>query len=239
MKNPKPIKDKLTVVIPAKNEVKYISGILTDLCYQMNARGLRVIVADGGSTDGTIELVEDLSKVFSDRLNIELIKGGTVSQGRNAGLNLASTPYILFIDADVRLPDLLHLQETVNLLLRKRLVGTLIRCKGSFLSGFSFVLFNAVNRQMSKFRPFALGSYFGARVSDIKKFGGWDEEVVHSEDWIMSRNYKPKEFVFSKYHIEIDDRRFKKSGHLKMMFMLFKSMIMGRNYQTKDNGYWD
>jgi len=235
----KPIKDKITVVIPAKNEVKYISGILTDLTCQMNARGLRVIVADGGSTDGTQELVTHLAHVYSNRLNIELIKGGTVSQGRNAGLKLVNTPYVIFIDADVRLDDLLHIEETTRLLLRKKLVGVFVNCKGSVLSSFSFKLFNSVNRILSHFRPFALGSYFAARVSDIKKFGGWDEEVIHSEDWILSGNYSPTQFVFSKYMINIDDRRFKKSGHLRMMFMLLKSAIVGRKYQVKDNGYWD
>jgi len=239
MKNQRHIKDKLTIVIPAKNEVNYISGILTDLYCQMNVKGMRVIIADGGSTDGTIELINQSAMLFQDKLAIEIVSGGTVSQGRNAGLKLVQTPYVLFIDADVRLTDLMQIDQTVKLLLRKRLVGAYVDCVGSFLSGFSYALFNMVNRQMSKFRPFALGSYFGTRVSDIKQFGGWDEEVVHSEDWILSGNFKPKEFAFSKYPIEVDDRRFKKSGHLRMMFMLLKSAIVGRKYQVKDNGYWD
>lgn len=234
----KPIKDQLTIVIPAKNEVEYITGLLTDIRCQLNIRGTRVIVADGGSTDKTQDAVKQLSLLYKDSLKIELIEGGTVSQGRNAGLRLVTTPYVLFIDADVRLLDLTQIEETVRLLIRKKLVGAKVICKGSFMSWFSYKMFNSFNRLMSNFRPFALGSYFGSRVSCINKFGGWDEEVVHSEDWILSKNYSPEEFAFSKYYIQVDDRRFKKSGHFKMMFMLIKSAIMGRRYQTKDNGYW-
>ena len=232
------VKEQLTIIIPAKNEEQYISGLLTDLRCQIGIRGIRVIVADGGSTDKTRKILRELKDLYSPHINIEVIEGGSVSRGRNAGLEITQTPYVLFIDADVRLTDITQVEETLKHLKRKKLVGAHVRCKGSFMSSFSYTLFNSVNRWICKFRPFALGSYFGARVSDIKKFGRWDETLVHSEDWDLSGKYKPKDFVFSKYPIEVDDRRFRKMGYFGMLFMLLKSAILGKKYQRKDNGYW-
>ena len=36
---------------------------------------------------------------------LEVIEGGLPSVGRNAGARLATTPYVLFLDADVELPE--------------------------------------------------------------------------------------------------------------------------------------
>jgi len=81
---------ELTVVIPAKNEATMLPRLLESLAKQ-DYEGMaetRVIVADAGATDGTVELV--LS--FRDRLRVEVIEGGLPSVGRNAGARLAVTP---------------------------------------------------------------------------------------------------------------------------------------------------
>lgn len=48
----------VTVVIPALNEREYIIGTLDEIISGASAYEHEVIVADGGSTDGTQELVE-------------------------------------------------------------------------------------------------------------------------------------------------------------------------------------
>lgn len=234
-----PIKDLLTIVIPAKNESNYIARILSDLSTQKEIQGTLVLVADGGSTDGTQEIVNSCAKQYKDQIQIKLIKGGSVSQGRNAGLALTTTPYVLFIDADVFLYSATQILETRKLLIRKRLVGARLHCKGSRLSRFSYYMFNQVNRIISLFRPFVVGSYFATHTSSICNKGGWDERLVHSEDWDLSGKYKSCEFARLKDPIYVDDRRLQKMGHLRMFAMLLKSAIFGRKYQTQDNGYWD
>ena len=61
----------------------------------------RVLVADAGSSDGTGEIALG----FCDRLKVEVVPGGLPSVGRNAGARLAATKYLLFLDADVELPE--------------------------------------------------------------------------------------------------------------------------------------
>lgn len=90
----------ITVVIPAWNEAARIQGCLAQ--FQRQAGNWELIVADGGSTDGTPELAEAL--------------GATVvrcpSRGRgpqqNAGAALARGQVLLFLHADALLPEEAH-----------------------------------------------------------------------------------------------------------------------------------
>ncbi len=55
---------ELTIVIPAKNEVAMLPKLLESLCRQ-DYEGMsetRVLVADAGSTDGTVEVALGFSR---------------------------------------------------------------------------------------------------------------------------------------------------------------------------------
>jgi len=234
------LKDLVTIVIPAKNEEKYIEGLIMDLVSQEDIRGTKVYVADGNSTDKTAEVVSYLSSLFSKEISIELIKGGSVSRGRNAGLEKIFTKYVIFIDADVRLTNNAQIKETVHVLRRhkKQLVSCHLKSRGSLSSKIVYSFFNLFNFFLSKFRPFALGSYFATETQKIIDLGKWDESLIHSEDWELSGKFNPESFSFLKYTITVDDRRFKKMGYLKMGKMMVLSFFLGSSYRKKDNGYW-
>ncbi|MBI1283324.1 MAG: glycosyltransferase [Thiobacillus sp.] len=87
----------LSIIVPTLNEAQHIVPVLTQL-QSLRKRGVEVIVADGGSTDGTTELTAPLA----DRVL-------TVPPGRarqmNAGAARASGVALLFLHADTRLPD--------------------------------------------------------------------------------------------------------------------------------------
>src|SRR5215471_10533777 len=120
--------NQLTIVIPAKNESRLLPNLLESLCRQdfPLMQSTKVFVADAGSTDGTPELA--LS--YAGRLDIEVIPGGLPSVGRNAGARRASTPYVLFIDADMELRDTTLLRRAMELVERRKLhcVTTNIWC---------------------------------------------------------------------------------------------------------------
>ena len=90
------LSEKITIVVPCKNEENYIHHLLDSLISQ-NIGDTRVIIADC-STDNTREVI----KTYNTQLNVEIIDGGPVSFAKNNGAKLVTTPYILFIDADVR-----------------------------------------------------------------------------------------------------------------------------------------
>ena len=90
------LSNKLTIVIPCKDEENYISHLLDALRLQ-KLGDTRIIIADS-STDRTREIIQANSAF----LNVEIIDGGPVSVARNHAAKTVTTPYILFIDADVR-----------------------------------------------------------------------------------------------------------------------------------------
>src|SRR5882724_9910481 len=122
--------NELTIVIPAKNEEKLIPRLLTSLTKQDYSRmsSTKVLVADANSTDGTRAAVLR----FRDRLNVNVIRGGMPSVGRNLGAAQAETPYVLFLDADIELADGSLVRRCVEKAQRKKLhcVTTNILCQG-------------------------------------------------------------------------------------------------------------
>ena len=74
-----------------------------------------MFVADAGSTDGTSELAVS----FRDRLDVQVIRGGLPSVGRNAGASQTDSRYVLFIDADMELRDRTLLRRTLELANRR------------------------------------------------------------------------------------------------------------------------
>src|ERR1700728_5216859 len=121
---------ELTIVIPAKNEAKLIPRLLTSLMNQDYSKmsSTKVLVADANSTDGTREIVLG----FRDRLNVNVIRGGMASVGRNLGADQAERDYVLLLDADIELAHPSVIRRAVALAQRKHLhcVTTNILCQG-------------------------------------------------------------------------------------------------------------
>src|SRR5258707_13684203 len=126
---------ELTIVIPAKNEVEMLPRLLESLC-QQDYEGMpvtRVLVADAGSTDGTVLAALG----FRDRVKVEVVAGGLPSVGRNAGARLAKTKYVLFLDADVELPEPTLVRRALWRMRRRgpHLATTEIACRGGGFFG--------------------------------------------------------------------------------------------------------
>jgi rSAM/selenodomain-associated transferase 2 len=87
---------RLSVVVPVWNEVVVIGALLQSL-QPLRAAGHEVIVADGGSTDGT----QDLARLLCDQLvSAELRRSAQM----NAGAAVAHGDVLLFLHADTQLP---------------------------------------------------------------------------------------------------------------------------------------
>ena len=228
---------ELTIVIPAYNEEDYIGNLLSDIAAQDHIHNVKVYVADGGSTDKTVDICLKMANVYK-HIDIEVIKGGSVTRGRNAGLSKVDTKYVIFIDADVRLSNSCHIFHTWYLLNNKTLVATRLSSSAKGLSKLAYQLFNLYNKHILHKRKFAMGSFFATRTLVIKSLGGWDETLIHGEDWVLSGKYRACDTELSKYPAIVDDRRFKKSGYFWMLKLMIMSAIHGEDYMRKDHGYW-
>lgn len=227
----KTLSDKITIVVPCKNEEKYIHHLLNSLRHQ-DIGDTRIIIADC-STDNTRQVIRDNSGL----LNVEIIEGGPVSLAKNNGAKLVTTPYILFIDADVRFFKDNVIQDAVSLIEAKNLdlIGLNIKCYDKDpRAKIGFIIFNTINHALKYFSPFAVGAFMLTRKDRFDEFGGFPENFATSEDYFLSRKYSPKKFRIIKHHFGQDSRRFKKMGYLGMGKYLIKNFINRNNKQ-----YWD
>jgi glycosyltransferase involved in cell wall biosynthesis len=233
---------ELTIVIPAKNEAEMLPRLLGSLARQ-DFDGMaetRVIVADAGSTDGTVEVA--LS--FRDRLRVEVIEGGLPSVGRNAGARLATTPYVLFLDADVELPEPTLLRRAVWRMRRRRLhlVTTNIACReGSFFDDALYMGNNFMQRIGSVLKPFATGMFMLFDREAFWALGGFNEHALFAEDYLLSKGVARARFRIVRGKVLTTNRRFQKLGHGRVVWMFFKTMLHSWNdkYFLRDQGYWE
>ena len=225
------ISDKITIVVPCKNEENYIHHLLDSLRAQ-DIGNTRIIIADC-STDRTRQVIQD----NSDRLRVEIIDGGPVSIAKNRGAELVTTPYILFIDADVRFFKNTVIQDAVNLIETKNLdlIGLNIKCYDRDIRAkIGFTAFNLINHTLKYFSPFAVGAFMLTRRDRFEEYGGFPEKFSTSEDFFLSRMYSPKKFRLIRHHFGQDSRRFKKMGYMGMAKYLVKNFVNRNNKQ-----YWD
>jgi rSAM/selenodomain-associated transferase 2 len=87
---------RISVIVPALNEAAGIGETLRAL-RGMRARGHEVVVVDGGSEDGTV----DIAAPMADRV---LVAPRGRARQQNAGADAASGDVLLFLHADTRLP---------------------------------------------------------------------------------------------------------------------------------------
>jgi glycosyltransferase involved in cell wall biosynthesis len=233
------ISDKITIVVPCKNEENYIAHLLMHL-RQQSIGNTRIIIADC-STDNTREVIE----IMKGELNVEVIDGGPVSLAKNNGARLVTTPYILFIDADVRFFKYTVIQDAVNLIESKNLdlVGLNIKCYDKDLRAkVGFTAFNLINHALKHFSPFAVGAFMLTRRDRFEEYGGFPENLLTSEDYFLSKKYSPRKFKIIRHHFGQDSRRFKKMGYLGMGKYLVKNFVNRNNKaywnSLEHNKYW-
>jgi glycosyltransferase involved in cell wall biosynthesis len=170
-------------------------------------------------------------------LNVEVIEGGPVSTAKNNGARLVTTPYILFIDSDVRFFKPTVIQDAVSAMELDNLdlVGLNVKCyDNDTVAKIGFGIFNALNNVLKYFSPFAVGAFMLTRRDRFEQLGGFPEKFPTSEDYFLSRQYSPKKFKILKHHFGQDSRRFKKMGYFGMAAYLIKNFINRNNKE-----YWD
>ena len=237
------MKRDLTIVIPAYNEEKYIGRTLTQINSQVGTMGMKVIIADGGSTDRTREVIAEVSQNIP--LDISVIDGGSVSVGRNSGAMAVKTDYILFLDADVTFPCKLAIFFAFTRLKYKSLdmVSTTPKYLGEndWKAQLLFWINRFTTACLSKTEPFAIGAFTMTKKSVFEELGGYDTELKHTEDWIFSRQIHPKRFGLVHGLITQDNRRFKKYGYYRMIKLMFQNFLNrnNRDHFLRDAGYWD
>lgn len=166
---------KLSVVVPTRNERANVGACLAAFREAVARGDVECVVVDNASPDGTADLAREAgARVFS--------QGPERCAQRNRGFREAAAPWVMFVDADMRVPP-----------------GTLAEILGRIAAGGVDALYVREKRVGSgwrtKARDFERGFYDGTCIDGLRVFrktllektGGYDESLFACEDWDLDR----------------------------------------------------
>ena len=178
---------RLSVVIPAYNEAKLISGTIGAVRRSLASAGLgeaeyEIIVCDNASSDATAALAAGAGArvVFEPERQI--------ARARNVGASRARAPWLLFLDAD-SWPDAALVGELLAVLDDDRVVAggcTLRMDDVPPVIGVALLAWNLTSRLCR----WAAGSFVFCRSDGFRAIGGFGLEFYVAEEIDFSRRIK-------------------------------------------------
>ena len=172
----------LSIIIPTLNEERYLSRLLDSIREQHFPDDHEVIVADAGSSDGTVAMALEYG--------CQDVSGGLPAKGKNEGAKAARGDILLFIDGDAVLPEG-FISSNLSEFERRGLdiAGFLLYPYGKNAS-FNLVFDMFYNwwpaLALEKYLPHAANGIL-VKKSLHERMGGFDEEIRIAEDHAYAR----------------------------------------------------
>lgn len=93
---------KLTIILPTLNEKENIENLIPVIEDTVPVKDFEIIIADGGSKDGTVDAAENLDQKYG---NIRVLKNtGDLGSSVLKGIKASKGQYIIVMDADFQHP---------------------------------------------------------------------------------------------------------------------------------------
>ena len=203
---------KISIIIPTKNEEVLLSKLLNSIESQ-DFEDYEVIVADAFSADKTREIAVGYGA--------KVVDGGMPGAGRNAGARAADGELLVFLDADVILPE--HFLKNLHNEMQERYIDV-ATCAIKPLSDIQLdrVIHNLINLTIIanlRVDPKAFGFCIFITKRLFNRIGGFDETIKVAEDNDLVKRaseYRPLRFINSTF-VHVSVRRFEKEGRLHYM----------------------
>lgn len=193
---------KLSIIIPAYNEEKYIKRCLDSTfsaikITQPSDTQFEVIVADNCSDDSTVELSASLGAIVVS----EPVR--QISRVRNAGAKIATGDWYLFIDADsildsISLRAVIHIINEENSFNVETKKSEINQCR--IVGGGSIIAFDdapwfgnciaAVWNMFSRMFQLAAGSFLFCRADAFHDVGGFSKDLYAAEEIDFTKKLK-------------------------------------------------
>lgn len=206
---------QLSIIIPTLNEEKHLAELL-DSIESQDFKNYEIIVADVGSKDNTIKLAQNQGA--------KLTKGGLPSYGRNQGAKIAEAKLLLFLDADVVLPE-----NFFNIVLgefKKRKLALaafqLIPLESKIARVFFNIFYNFPIILLEKILPHAATGIL-IKKELFFELNGFNESIKLAEDHDLARRAKKigRFGIIRGAKLLVSIRRFQKDGWIKTALKYF------------------
>lgn len=230
------MKEQLTIVIPCKNEKDNIYECIGFIAKQSGIAGTKIIIADTSDETDSLGWLSVTESTFKYSLNIKIIRGGYPAKARLEGSKLVTTPYVLFLDADVMLFNQFVLGEC--LAYNTDLVTTPFQTEYGWNWVYRiFDLFQSLSKSLGT--PFAVGGFQFWKTEAYWKCGGYNEDELFAEDYSLSSKVKTLKIHKTK-GVWTSARRFKNKGILWMFKIMIISYLNRNNpnFFKQHHNYW-
>ncbi len=237
--------ETISIIIPTLNEEKIIEQTLKTL------KGLgdikyEIIVSDGGSMDKTVELAKRyVQKVAEHKASFRQ----NIAEGRNLGASLATGKYLVFIDADVHIPDINNFFKHVISLFEteSNLEGLTVFLKVlpehvTLSDKLFFGLVNRLNQIQNNLLHIgaAAGEFQMMRRGTFNKLGGYNSKIVVGEDNdLFSRLSKVGSTrVVSGLHVMHTSRRAHEVGWSQLLYLWLVNLLFVKVLKKSYSKEW-
>jgi len=203
---------KLSIIMPVLDEAAEIEAALTALA-PLRARGVEVIVADGGSGDDTAAIARPLA----DRV-VMAARGR--AEEMNAGATVAKGDVLLFLHADTRLPDGADRLVLEALARSGRAWGRFdVRIDG----GGVFALISAFMNARSRLTGIATGdqAMFASRAA-FERAGGFPPIALMEDVALSAKLKRAGRPLCLAARVTTSGRRWHRQGLLRTILLMWK-----------------
>jgi glycosyltransferase involved in cell wall biosynthesis len=237
--NTRSLSNRLTIVIPSKNENRTLYDCIYNISRQNYISGVRIIIADISDEEKSLQYIRRLQIDFKHSLNIEVIEGGFPSQGRLNGSKLVTTPYMLFLDSDIFLTNPNILIECMEY--DKELITVPFYTDKPYRWVFRmFDMFQSISSLLGT--PFAVGGFQLWNTDAYHRVGGYNPQELFAEDYSISQKVMSKNFKVHKvWGTYTSPRRFQTKGVIWMFKIMIKSYLNRKNpeFFKHHHNYWN
>lgn len=198
------MKENISIIIPIRNEEKYIKECLNSIInFDYPKSHLDIIFVDGMSEDKTVQIIKEFQIEYK---NIRILenKDKIVPISMNLGIKAASGDFICRLDAHAKYPvDYISKLLTWSLKLDSDNVGAVcitdIKSNTNIAKGIQFVMSDKFGVGNSLFRigvkePLSVDTVpFGFYKKEVfERIGLYDERLIRAQDLELNKRLKKK-----------------------------------------------
>lgn len=179
-----------SIIIPCLNEETALPELIADLKSQ-DFSDFEVNIVDSYSVDKTVDIGKQATT--DSRFHFSQIKERNVSTQRNRGAKLSTGTWLIFLDADSRVPTS-FLTQLKQQLRKYPCDACNLAAEPDQKDKNSLLFIAAQNIGLLTMTmvgiPYAVGACFVCRRSVFEKVGGFDPKIYHMEDSELARRIK-------------------------------------------------